>query len=214
MDESSMEDLWLNWAKRLQAISSTGQFFGESDFDKERYDEIFEIANSMLARLGDVPLQRIVNLIPDAGEGYTTPKVDVRGAIFSTSRRILLVQEKLDNLWTLPGGYADVGISAADNIEKEVREEANIKVRAIKLFGVFHKAQHEYDQDMRDFYKLFFICEPLNNNADPLPGAETKAVGYFDLSNLPPLSKGRVIEKHIRLAYDYLNNPELPTTFD
>jgi len=113
----------------------------------------------------------------------------------------------------LPGGYADVGISASDNIEKEVFEEANIAVKATKLFGVFHKAQHEYDQDVRDFYKLFFICKPVNNG-DPAPGAETKAVGYFDVSNLPPLSKGRVIEKHIHLAYDHLDNPNLATTFD
>ncbi len=208
-----MEELWLNWAKRLQAISSTGQFFGESDFDKERYDEVFEIANAMLAKLGDVPLQQIADLIPDAGEGYTTPKIDVRGAIFSDANRILLVQEKSDGLWTLPGGYADVGIAAAANIEKEVLEEANIAVRATRLFGVFHKARHEYDQDVRDFYKLFFICERFNDS-DPVPGVETQAVGYFELSNLPPLSKGRVIEKHIRLAYDHFNDPNLSTAFD
>ena len=201
-----------SWAKRLQAISSTGQFFGESDFDKERYEEIFEIANTMLASLGKVPVQRIIDLVPDAGESYATPKIDVRGAIFK-NQRILLVQEKLDGLWTLPGGYADVGISPAENIEKEVREEANIDVKAVKLFGVFHKAQHEYDQDIRDFYKLFFICEQ-SNDSEPEPGVETQAVGYYELANLPRLSTGRVIEKHIRLAYDHFKAPELATTFD
>ena len=207
-----MEDRWLSWAKRLQAISSTGQYFGASDFDKERYDEIFEIANDMLASLGNVPVQQIIDLIPDAGEGYATPRVDVRGAIFR-NQRILLVQEKLDGLWTLPGGYADVGISPAKNIEKEVLEEAGIEVEAVRLFGVFHKARHEYQQDARDFYKLFFICEP-SNDSEPEPGAETQAADYFALSKLPPLSKGRVIEKHIRLAYDYLDTPDLATTFD
>ncbi|HIG44613.1 MAG: NUDIX hydrolase [bacterium] len=207
-----MEDRWLSWAKRLQAISSTGQFFGASDFDKERYDEIFKIANGMLASLGNVPMQQIAGLVPDAGEGYATPRVDVRGAIFR-NQRILLVQEKLDGLWTLPGGYADVGASPAENIEKEVLEEANIAVKAVKLFGVFHKSRHEYQQDARDFYKLFFICEPLDDS-EPEPGAETQATGYFELSKLPPLSKGRVIEKHIRLAYDYLDTPNLATVFD
>ena len=67
-----MENLWLSWAKRLQAISSTGLFFGESDFDKERYEEIHHIANQMLSNLGNVPIERITNLVPDSAQGYAT----------------------------------------------------------------------------------------------------------------------------------------------
>ena len=207
-----MENPWLTWVKRLQAIASTGSFFGESDFDKERYDEISQIANEMLAKLGDVPPETITALIQDYASGYATPRVDVRAAIFR-DRKILLVREKLDGLWTMPGGYADVGISPADNIKKEVREEANIDVSVVKLIGVFHKARHEYDQDIRDFYKLFFLCGQTDNE-EPTPGAETEAADFFPLSKLPPLSTGRVIEKHIRLAYTHVENPLLGTTFD
>ena len=51
-----MEDQWLAWAKRLHAIASTGLHFGEADFDKERYQEVADIAAAMLASLGDVPI--------------------------------------------------------------------------------------------------------------------------------------------------------------
>ena len=207
-----MENLWLDWAKRLQGIASTGLFFGESDFDKERYEEIHEITKQMLSSLGAVPIQQVTDLFNDAGEGYATPKIDVRAAIIQENK-ILLVKEKLDGLWTMPGGYADVGTSAANNVSKEVREEANIKVKPLKLFAVVHKAQHNYDLDARDFYKLFFLCRQIDKTV-PRPGAETDAACYFTLENLPPLSKGRVIEKHIQLAFTHSLDMSLPTEFD
>lgn len=207
-----MEDQWLTFAKRLQGIASTGLFFGESEFDKERYQEIHSIANLMLAQLGNVPLGRIEKLVPDTAEGYVTPKVDVRGAVFRQNQ-ILLVHEKLDNLWTLPGGYADVCISPADNIEKEILEEASLAVRAKRLYALIHKARHNYDMDTRDFYKLFFICEQTSND-DPQPGAETKDARFFPLDALPALSTGRVIEEHIQLAWRHYQDPTLLPVFD
>lgn len=207
-----MEDQWLTWAKRLQAIASTGLYFGESDFDKERYEDIHTIANEMLALLGQVPIKVIENLVPDKAEGYVTPKVDVRGAVFRKNR-ILLVKEKLDGLWTLPGGYADVCISPAENVQKEIAEEANITVKAERLYGLVHKARHEYDMDTRDFYKLYFLCRQTDS-AEPSAGAETSDAAFFSLSDLPPLSTGRVIEKHIHLAAEYLQNPGRPPIFD
>lgn len=207
-----MEDQWLTWAKRLQAIASTGLHFGESDFDKERYQDVHDIANQMLATLGQVPIKTITDLVPDTAEGYATPKIDVRGAVFKADK-ILLVKERLDGLWTLPGGYADVCISPSENIEKEVSEEANIQVKAERLYGLVHKARHEYDMDVRDFYKLFFLCRQTDDG-EPKPGAETLDADYFSLDALPPLSTGRVIEKHIHLAAEYVSNPGRPPTFD
>ena len=117
-----MESQWLTYAKRLQATASTGPYFSKNAFDKERYQEIAEIANEMLAKLGNVPVERIASLVSDFAQGYMTPKVDVRGAVIE-GRKILLVQEKSDGCWTLPGGFADVGRSAAENVVKEIREE-------------------------------------------------------------------------------------------
>ena len=110
-----MESDWLRWAKRLQAIASTGLHFGAGEFDRERYREIADIAHEMLAALGKQPIERIEGLISDFAKGYATPKVDVRGAVIEDGQ-VLLVREKSDGLWTLPGGYADVGISASENI--------------------------------------------------------------------------------------------------
>lgn len=207
-----MEGLWLAWAKRLQSIAATGLHFGRGQYDRERYEEIAAIANRMLSELGNVPISRIEDLVPDFAQGYATPKVEVRGAVFERDK-ILLVQEKSDRLWTLPGGYADVGISPAENVVKEIREEAGLHVEAQALYGLRHKAKHGYDADARDFYKLFFLCEPTQEGR-PEPGLETAAAAFFALDELPPLSTGRVLEQDIVAAFAFRRDPSRPAAFD
>jgi ADP-ribose pyrophosphatase YjhB (NUDIX family) len=45
-------------------------------------------------------------------DGHPTPKVDVR-AVVDDGDRILLVRERADDRWALPGGWADTGLSPA-----------------------------------------------------------------------------------------------------
>ena len=207
-----MEDEWLSRAKRLHAIASTGMHFTDSEFDRERYEEVAQIATQMLADLGNKPIEQLTDLFPGFGESYATPMVDVRAAIIRDDR-ILLVREKLDGLWTLPGGYADVGLSAGENTIKEVREESGLEVSIHRLMGVFHKAKHAYRQDPRDFYKFYFLCKE-ETAQDPVIGPETTDVDFFTLSSLPPLSLGRSIQQHIELAFEFHQNPDQPVLFD
>lgn len=207
-----MEDRWLRKAKRLQAIASTGLHFAQTPFDRERYGEIAAIAHEMLADLGNVPLDRIAGLVPDFAWGYPTPKVDVRAAVFRDDR-ILLVQERTDRCWTLPGGFADVGLTAAQNVVKEVLEEASLRVAPHRLYAVRHKATQPYDPDVREFYKLFFLCGRLDDG-DPAPGDETLDAGFFRQGDLPPLSTARVLASDIAAAFAALADPALPVLFD
>jgi ADP-ribose pyrophosphatase YjhB (NUDIX family) len=207
-----MENLWLHWAKRLQAIASTGVHYCQGAYDRERYEEIASIANQMLAHLANVPVSRIEALVPDHAKGYATPKVDVRGALFS-GQKILLVREHSDGLWSLPGGFADVGRSPSENIVKELWEEATLRVKATALYAIRHKAKHEYEPDTRDFYKLFFLCEPVDA-VPPVPGPETSQVQFFGRDELPPLSTGRTLQKDIDGAFAFRANPAGATLFD
>jgi ADP-ribose pyrophosphatase YjhB (NUDIX family) len=207
-----MEDNWLAHAKRLQALASSGMGFTHDEYDKERYEEIAEIANSMMAEIGQVPIARIEALVSPFAEGYATPKIDVRAAVFQEGK-VLLVKEKTDGLWTMPGGYADVGLSAMENVEKEVLEEANLKVRASHMISVRHKAKGGYAQDVRDFYKIFFLCDLLEL-VEPQAGMETEDAGYFDLGDIPALSKGRIIEEDIHNAWRFSQSDQKVTFFD
>ncbi|HKE84504.1 MAG TPA: NUDIX hydrolase [Vicinamibacterales bacterium] len=207
-----MEDAWLTWAKRLQSIASTGLHFGKDRYDRQRYEEIGHIANEMLGRLGSVPIERIESLVSDFAKGYATPKVDVRGAVFQESR-ILLVREASDGLWALPGGFADVGMSASENVVKEVQEEASLRVAATRLFALRHKAKHSYPPDPRDFYKLLFLCEPIGE-VSPQPGADVTEVGFFGLEDLPPLSMSRTITDDVTAAFASRNESTGRALFD
>ena len=207
-----MEDSWLAWAKRLQSLASTGLSYSKDDFDKERYEEIARIANQMLSALGNVPIRRIENLVSDFAQGYATPKIDVRGAVIEDDK-VLLVKERSDGLWTLPGGFADVGASPGENVVKEIWEEATIEVSASAVYGIRHKARHDYDADARDFYKLFFLCD-LRSDAEPKPGPEISDVGFFEPGDLPPLSTSRVLEKDIVAAFRFKNDPQKLSLFD
>lgn len=207
-----MENQWLAYAKRLQAIASTALHFCENEFDRERFEEIAEIANGMLAQLADVPVERITGLVPDFATSYATPKVEVRGAVIENGK-ILLVRERSDGFWTMPGGYADIGLSAAENIIKEIREEAGLNVSVQRLYSVRHKAKGSYMSDTRDFYKLYFLCE-RNDESLPTAGLETSEVGFFDPADLPELSRGRVIESDIVEAFAFHDGTRTHTIFD
>ena len=195
-----MESTWLTYAKRIQSIADTGMTFATDDFDKERYQELADIGNKMLAELGNVPIERIENLLGDLGNGYATPKVDVRGAVVNNNK-ILLVREKTDGLWALPGGYADSGLSASQNVKKEISEEAQIEVTVTSLYAIKHKAQHDYAPDVREFYKLFFLCKQNDERVMATPGMEVSDVDFFSFSQLPPLSTGRVNLNDIETAF-------------
>jgi ADP-ribose pyrophosphatase YjhB (NUDIX family) len=166
----------------------------------------------MLASLAQVPVARIESLVSDFATGYATPKVDVRGAMFQREK-ILLVKEAGDGLWSLPGGFADIGRSPSENIEKELWEEAGVRAKATALYAVRHKARHDYRQDARDFYKLFFLCEQTDEGV-PMHGVETSAVGFFAREALPPLSRGRTIELDIDAAFEFKKTPRAPASFD
>jgi ADP-ribose pyrophosphatase YjhB (NUDIX family) len=207
-----MENTWLTWAKQLQGIASTGIAYSEGAYDTIRYEEVAAIANAMLATLGSVPIARISNLVSDFAQGYATPKVDVRGAVIEDNA-ILLVREVSDGLWTLPGGFADIGVSPSENVVKEIWEEAGIRVSAQGLYGIRHKAKHDYAPDVRDFYKLFFVCRKLDDEP-PSPGLETTEVGFFPLAELPALSTGRVLEKDLVAAFEFAADPTRLALFD
>ncbi len=207
-----MEDTWLARAKRLLALAETGQHFTKNPFDRERYGEIADMARSMLADLGQVPVSRIEGLIGEHAAGYATPSIDIRGAVIR-DQRILLVRERSDGKWAMPGGFADIGHSPAENIEREVQEEAGLHVRARHLYALRHKARHSYPADARDFYKVFFLCDEVEAT-HPVAGAETTDVAFFAADDLPELSLTRTIQSDILTAFKVAASDNPTAEFD
>src|SRR5258708_17358175 len=138
-----LEPQWLKWARELQALAQTGNHFATSDYDRERYARISEIAAEIFEKQGDTEGSKIRTIF-EAQFGYATPKVDVRAAVFR-DRKILLVQERTDGLWTLPGGWADVNDSPSEAVATEVLQESGFQVKVGRLFAVFYQAEQSQE---------------------------------------------------------------------
>lgn len=213
MSDNDISTKWLARVKKLHAISESGLAFSPEEFDKERFEEISLIAREMIADLADLPIQPITDLITPHHKRYVTPQVEVRGAVFNDDK-ILLVQERSDGKWTLPGGYADVGLTPVQNIEKEIWEESGLKVSTSVLYSLRHKASGDYRPDVREFYKLYFLCQFKGNNPQPRASMETSDAGFFALDALPELSTGRVIERDITDAFLFHRHGAKQTLFE
>ncbi|HSL27401.1 MAG TPA: NUDIX hydrolase N-terminal domain-containing protein [Acidimicrobiia bacterium] len=204
----------LDLIQRLAATAETGMSFATGEFDRRRYQEVARIA-AELAHFGESELATIRPLFQGDG-GYITPKLIVRAAVFSQDR-ILMVREVADGLWTIPGGWIDVGESPALAAEREVAEETGLRVSAYKLAAVYDKRRHPHPDAPYHAYLLFFLCrleDEVGDDAWPGDGLETSEVGWFAASGLPALSRGRATDRQILRMFDHHREPSLPTDFD
>jgi ADP-ribose pyrophosphatase YjhB (NUDIX family) len=200
----------LDWARKVQAIAQSGLAFTQDPFDRERYTQLTDLVASILASELDIPLAAAKGFW-EGEEGYATPKVDVRGGIFEDGR-VLLVRERSDGKWTLPGGWVDVNDSPSGAVAREILEESGYHARAVKLAALVDKLRHPHPPGIHHIYKLFFLCE--RTGGAPAPSSETDAVQFFDVHALPELSTGRVLAPQIERLYQHHLHPELPTDFD
>jgi ADP-ribose pyrophosphatase YjhB (NUDIX family) len=202
----------LVWARKVQAIAQNGLLFTHDPFDRERYAQLQELVASVLTAELGVSAARIRDLW-SRDEGYATPKVDVRGGVFQEGR-VLLVRERSDGKWTLPGGWVDINDAPSAAAEREIREESGYEARAKKLAALLDKNNpaHGHPPGLHHIYKLFFLCE-LTGGA-PQTSNETDAVGFYPLDALPELSTGRATRSQIELLHRHHLQPDRPTDFD
>jgi ADP-ribose pyrophosphatase YjhB (NUDIX family) len=200
----------LEWARKVQAIAQNGLTFSKDPFDRERYQQLERLTATMLSTELDAPLAT-VRAFWEAEHGYATPKVDVRGGVFQDDA-VLLVRERSDGRWTLPGGWVDVNDAPSAAVAREILEESGYHARAVKLAALVDKNRHPHPPGVHHIYKLFFLCELTGGSA--ATGHETDAVGFFPVGALPELSTGRVLASQIERLYQHQLNRALPTDFD
>ncbi|MBN1598410.1 MAG: NUDIX hydrolase [Bacteroidales bacterium] len=198
-----MSKYWLEIAQEIQSIAQAGLEYCENDYDRERYQQLRDLSVKIMHSITDIPLEKIKHLFASE-KGYQTPKVDVRGVVFRHGK-ILMVKEKIDGKWTLPGGWADVGLSPFENVVKEVNEEAGIEVKPVKLLAVIDKQKNNYPLDAFHIYKLFILCEDSGQRTSK--GMETDDVSWFSRNKIPQLSENRISKEQIAQMFEFYDNP-------
>jgi ADP-ribose pyrophosphatase YjhB (NUDIX family) len=200
----------LELSRRLLALAQSGLHFTNEEYDRERYREIVDIAVQLLA-LDSGRAAADLRSTWFVEDGYATPKIDVRGAIFRGDQ-VLLVRERVDDKWTLPGGWADVNDAPSGAVEKEIEQESGFTARATKLAAVYDRNKHGHPHYMFHAWKLFFICEITGGALRT--SYETIEVAFHGVANLPELSLGRTTARQILRMYEHAQHPEWPTEFD
>ena len=201
---------WLKWISEIQAIAQSGLTYTTNEYDKERYIRLREIAAELAAQCSKNQAPDVKSIF-SLEKGYATPKVDVRAFILKDNK-LLLVKERSDGLWTLPGGWADVNESASEAVIRETKEESGYNVTAIKLLAFWDKLKHDHPPQWPHLYKCFFHCEIISGEATE--NLEISEVAFFDMNNLPSLSTPRVTVNQLIRLYELIYNKELPTAFD
>ncbi len=206
-----MQNFIFEKIKRIQSLAEIGLHYAENNFDRERYDELQEIALQMLEQITTVPVKKITPVILEK-DGYKTPKVDVRAVVFNEKNQILLIQEKMDGLWAMPGGWSDISYSPSEVAEKECFEEAGIKAKAVKLLALLDKQKQNMPPAFEYVYKIYLLCKKLDDNISV--GSETSDVGWFDEHNLPDLSTPRNTREQIKMMFEYHKGERIEPCFD
>jgi len=200
---------WLTLAREIYTLSQAGLAYSKNDFDLERYQRLQEISAEIMAGQSALEKEAILESF-SIQAGYPTPKVDVRGAVIRDGK-ILLVQEITDGRWSLPGGWADLGESPQEMVEREVLEESGMQVKARKVIAVYDACNFQ-PLEFWHAYKIIFLCDILGG--EPTPSYETPDVRFFDPADLPPLSQNRTNQRILDEIFAHFADPDRPTAFD
>ena len=190
MPEISQQTL-LRWAESLAGVARTGLGFTQSQYERERFEEILKIAGDikMTERDGDVGVGDasgyVTEWMREVGHGvagYQTPKVAVGAAVTNDRGELLLIQRADSGFWLYPTGWCDVGYSAPEVVVKEVLEETGIEVEPVRLIGVLDGMR--LGASRIPLYSLLFFCRAIGGSLNIHP-LECTDAGWFSRDNLP-----------------------------
>ena len=209
MEENKIPQ-WLNWAREIQQLSQTGLAFAVTDYEKQRYKRLIEITTEIVEHHTSLEKEAVEKVMMKQ-PGYATPKIDIRAAVIKDDK-ILLVQERSDERWAMPGGWADVGDIPSEVAVREAKEESGYDVKPKKVIGVFDANRLGGQLEFFHAFKIVFLCELIGGEA--ATSYETQDVDFFNFNDLPPLSLNRTNDKHIKEIRAHMKNPQRSTHFD
>jgi ADP-ribose pyrophosphatase YjhB (NUDIX family) len=205
-----MKEKWLQWATELQSIAQAGLTFSINNYDRDRYEKIRTLSVEILHEYTNVDHGIIRDLFASE-TGYQTPKVDIRAVVFN-GEKILMVKEKIDGKWSMPGGWADVNTSVRESAARECLEEAGALVSPKRILALHLANRHNNVNFPYTIYKVFVECELIENNFKD--NTETLEAGFFDIENLPELSVDRNTPNQIALCFEAKKHKLFEPIFD
>jgi ADP-ribose pyrophosphatase YjhB (NUDIX family) len=205
-----MKTKWLEWVSELQSIAQSGLTFSENHYDLDRYQQIRDLTVKILHEYTEMDHDKIRDLFANE-TGYQTPKVDIRAAVFKNDR-ILMVKEKIDGRWSLPGGWADVNTTVSESAVRECLEEAGAKVEPRRIIAIHTADRHNDFPYPYTIYKIFVECRLLD--IEFTENTETYGSDFFGIDELPELSTERNNKAQVLMCFEARKHDSFETLFD
>jgi ADP-ribose pyrophosphatase YjhB (NUDIX family) len=223
VNEPISEKALRRWAEALAGVARTGLGFTESQYERERFEEVLKIAGDIKAAadegLADAVdaqghIHEWMRQVGSGVPGYATPKVAVGAAVANDKGELLLIQRADSGVWLYPTGWCDIGYSAPEVVVKEVEEETGILVEPVRLIGVLDGLR--LGTSRIALYSLLFFCRQIGGELNPHP-LECSDAGWFDRDHLPspilgaerwgPPIFSAIDGVHLDVFYDTLRRP-------
>jgi len=220
----------VRWSETLAAIARTGLGFSENLYERERFEEVLNVAADIkaaanealghtlavddqeaaeVAREQDHFVQEWLESVGVGVPGYVTPKVAIGAVVGNEDGELLLVQRADSGIWLYPTGWADVGYSPAEVAVKEVAEETGIECEVERLIAVFDGMRQGFSRI--PLYSLVFLCRATGGTLEAHP-LECADVGWFGPDELPSPLAGA--DRWGDLAFAAIGGEVAPTYFD
>ncbi len=201
---------WLKLAIEIQSLAQAGLTYTDNVYDIERYERLREIAAEIIEEKSNISLEKVKDLFCNEN-GYQTPKIDTRAAIFKDDK-ILLTHEN-NGTWSLPGGWCDVLESVASNTIKEVKEETGLDVETIKIIAVQDRNKHNKPIYAYGVCKIFVLCNVIGGEF--IENIETTEIKYFSLDEIPNnLAEEKTNNEQIEMCFKAYKDEKWQTQFD
>lgn len=180
MDEREIYDYIL----KIQSIAKIGLVHSKDPYALTNYQQISDLSTDFLEHFLEIKLDRPNYFKRDI---YPTPNVSVRTVILDQSRkRLLMVREKNEGAYSLPGGWADLYDSPSQTAINESKQEAGADIEIVRLVGIANRTPFKSPASIPEYVVVFEgrLIGDLKEHE-----YETDDVSWFDINQLPKISK-------------------------
>lgn len=191
---------------KVLALARIGQKYTQDEYARENYEELEKLAIETISENAEIIFDHNIYI----HDVYATPNVSVRVLVFNDEGKLLMVKEKQDGRWAVPGGWCDVFESSSESGQKEVKQEAGLDVKIDRILGVFQRERYKDYPTLVSEYVHYYCASILGGELKH--NHETLDVGFFDINELPELSKKNTMMELTKAYQVYLD--ELPVQFD
>lgn len=178
---------------KIQSISKIGLIYSKDPYALSNYKEINDLSTRFLEEFMEVNFDRPNYFRRDI---YPTPNVSVRTVIFNQEKtKVLMVKEVNLQAYSLPGGWADLYDSPSKTAKNECMQEAGANIEIVRLVGITDRTPFKQNNDLPEYVVIFEarLVGELGEHE-----YETDDVGWFDIDNLPLISRKTTKEELLR----------------